>query len=163
VQVRSSISAGSARFRDEAGWGAIRTRQRSRIYVRDSLLFSIWRYAKRGCGPGYPLHDRILTGFSSAFHKESLPSTVSAQRRAGFRLLPRERRRKVSDIQARCSACPARALRQSRRFLVVLEGELPGGFLQKAFRRTGCPGVAASSQSPPHTAGLAVGHRGAAD
>jgi hypothetical protein len=27
----------------------------------------------------------------------------------------------------------------------------------------GCPGVAASSKSPPHTAGLAVGHRGVAD
>jgi hypothetical protein len=35
------------------------------------------------------------------------------------------------------------------------------GSSKSAFRRVnGCPGVAASSQSPPHTAGLAVGHRG---
>ena len=38
------------------------------------------------------------------------------------------------------------------------------GSSRSAFRRAnGCPGVAASSQSPPHTAGLAAGHRGVAD
>jgi len=104
--------------------------------------------------------SREFPSFSSAFHKESQPFTVSAQRHAAFPLLPCEPRRTVSDIQARCSACPARALRQSRRFRAVLEGELPGGSLQSAFRRALVgPGVAASSPSPPHTAGLAVGHR----
>jgi hypothetical protein len=37
-------------------------------------------------------------------------------------------------------------LRQSRRFLAILEGELPGGFLQKAFRRK----LVARALRPPH-------------
>jgi hypothetical protein len=78
-----------------------------------------------------PRPTEFPPSFSSAFHKETQASTVSAQRRAGFLLMGPGEERRVSIIQARCSACPARALRQSRRFLVVLEGELPGGFLHK--------------------------------
>ena len=70
--------------------------------------------------------------FSSAFHKESRPFTDSSQSDAGFLLKRIPAEAHSADIAARCSACPARALRQSRRFLVILEGELPGGFLQKA-------------------------------
>jgi hypothetical protein len=42
---------------------------------------------------------------------------------------------------------PARALRQSQRFLVILEGELPGGFLQT--RASACALVARALR-PPH-------------
>jgi len=97
--------------------------------------------------PRYKTPSEFLPSFSSAFHKETQASTVSAQRRAGFLLMQCGWERRVSSIQARCSACPARALRQSRRFLVILEGELPGGFLHK---RASARELVARALRPPH-------------
>jgi hypothetical protein len=91
-------------------------------------------------GEECPRHIGFPPAFSIAFHKESRPSTASAQRRAGFLLMLCKSKRRVCDIQARCSVSPARALRQSWRFLVILEGELPGGFLQNAFSAHWLPG-----------------------
>ena len=90
---------------------------------------------------GVSAPHRNSSGFSSAFHKESLPSTASAQRLADFLLMLREPKRRVCDIQARCSVSPARALRQSWRFLAILEGEWLGGILQeRASARNWLPG-----------------------
>lgn len=74
---------------------------------------------------------RAQSGFSTNFHKECKAFTASAQSRAGFLLKRIGARAQSVRHRARRSVCPARALRQSRRCPVILEGESLGGILQK--------------------------------